>query len=178
MHAHRAPGACGSQWVEDALRHRRKTLMRLAERLSTLPMSILVDGAVPFVVVHGDLEPLGGTPEALDHEATVGIHATDRVASSRANLDDAARQPMLDLTFAHHPVRVSDTPTGPLPITYAGHTPTRHITVHRSYVHIEQATRAQRGVADLPTPPTLIEHARFAWWLGGVAHARREAQAA
>jgi hypothetical protein len=61
---------------------------------------------------------------------------------------------------------------GRLPLTYVGHSPLRDVTVHNSYVYIDQGTgmRVSRQVA--PTTPTVIDHRKFAYWLEGVTTTR------
>ena len=38
---------------------------RLADRIALLPLSLHVAGDVPFIVMHGDLQPLGWQPTTL-----------------------------------------------------------------------------------------------------------------
>ena len=171
VHSRKAYAAGGGRWVLEAATRQRKTLDRYAERIGALPLALHVDGAMPFQVMHGDLLPLGGPTDALCGAHTVCVHDADRATSSRLNLADAQKARFLVLRFAQRPVRISDRACGALPLTYVGHSRTRHVTVHNSYVYIEQGVSAG-SCGSLPTVPTVIEHARFAPWLLGVAAAR------
>lgn len=164
--------ACGSgQWVNEAVAKNRKLLRKLADRLAALPLALHVEGAVSFNVTHGDLLPIGSRQEVLLGDEMVCIHQADASTSSRLNIGEALKSGLLGLRFAEHPVQISDTPLGELPITYVGHSRVRHVTVHNSYVYIDQ------GVGEHPLrserrPPTVIDHTKFSFWLGGVVTAR------
>lgn len=166
----------GGQWVADALKGHRKTLLRLAEKVATLPFSLHIEGEHAFNVMHADLLPLGGQQAVLWGEATLCVHEADRATASRRNISDASRHPLDVLHYAQHPVRVSMLPVGELPITYVGHSPVSSITVHRSYVYIEQGV-GTRLHDRRERPPTVLEHAGFSRWLSGVVAGRGSAPA-
>jgi serine/threonine protein phosphatase 1 len=172
VHSRKSYAAGGGRWVVEAASRQRRTLDRYVERLAALPLALHVEGDVPCQVMHGDLLPLGGHPDALSCAATLCVHEADRATSSRLNLANAQEAGFLVLRFGQRPVRVSERPIGALPLTYVGHSRTRQVTVHDSYVYIEQGVSAGDGDGIGPTPPTVIEHAQFAPWLRGVAAAR------
>jgi hypothetical protein len=76
--------------------------------------------------------------------------------------------------YAHPPVRVSTLPVGELPITYVGHSPVTLITVHQSYIYIEQGV-GTRAHDRCERPPTVLDHAGFSRWLSGVIAGRSSA---
>jgi hypothetical protein len=47
-----------------------------------------------------------------------------------------------------------------------------HVTVHNSYVYIDQGVCLPAGHGSAATPPTVLEHRQFAYWVHGVAAAR------
>lgn len=57
----------------------------------------------------------------------------------------------------------------------SGQSPVRDVTVHNSYVYIDQGVCARKAKHAGPTPPTVLDHRKFAYWLGGVATARSRA---
>lgn len=160
------------EWVVDALAAHRRRVTRLAEALHEVPLALHVDAEVPFNVTHGDLCLFRERQEILLRDAPVCVHKADLATNSRLNLGAALRTELLGLSFDRHAVRVSTQPLGRLPITYAGHSPVREVTVHNSHVYIDlgagspSARRAGRSV------PAVLEHGRFARWLLGVAAAR------
>jgi hypothetical protein len=171
MHSRKSYPAGGGRWVLQAAVDRRRMLDRYADRIATLPLALHVEGAAPYQVMHGDLLPLGGRTDALFCAPTLCVHEADRATSSRRNLADAQEARFRVLPFAQRRIRVSDRPLGALPLTYVGHSRTREVTVHDSYVYIEQGVSAGDGERIPPTPPTVIEHAQFAPWVRGVAAA-------
>lgn len=164
--------ACGDgQWIVGAVAKHRKRIRKLADCLAALPLALHVEAAVSFNVAHGDLLPIGSRQEALLDDETLCIHQADASTSSRRNFGEALKCALLGLRFAEHPVQVSDTPLGALPITYVGHSRTRNVTVHNSYVYIDQGVR-EHPVHSERRPPTVIDHEKFSFWLGGVVTAR------
>lgn len=159
----------GGSWIVDALAQQRRRLMRLAEQVAELPMALHIDSAVPFNVMHGDLMPIGSTQAQLLRRDLISVHKAERITASRDNLAAALKARSRSYAFDAHRVQVSAQALGELPLTYVGHSPVRQVTVHNSYVYIEQGvTRPPRGAA-APTAPTLLEHQRFSTWLGTVA---------
>jgi serine/threonine protein phosphatase 1 len=171
LHARKSFSTGGGEWVNDALSRNRKALLRLADRVASLPLAIHVEGESPFNVLHGDLAPIGAKQGSLFVDATICVHKADAVTSSRGNITAALKSDLLDLSFAQRSVRISPSPLGELPITYVGHSPTRHVTVHNSYVHIDQGVCARTSKASAQMPPTVLDHRKFAYWLSGVATA-------
>jgi serine/threonine protein phosphatase 1 len=165
------PSGSGS-WVNEAASRHRKKLSRLADRLASLPLAINVDGPIPFNVTHGDLHPLGDSQRSLLDEPGVCVHVADSATSSRRNIGEAMKSGFVDLDFADQPVQVSDAPFGELPLTYVGHSPLARVTVHRSYVYIDQRVAARSVRRSEDRPPTVLDQTRFAFWLRGVALAR------
>ncbi|MPZ46480.1 MAG: hypothetical protein GEV05_24460 [Betaproteobacteria bacterium] len=164
--------ACGSgQWIHEAIAKNRKFLGKLADRLAALPLALHVEGAVSFNVTHSALLPIGLRQKRLLRDETVCVHRADAATSSRLNIGEALTSGLFGLRFAEHSVQISDTPIGALPITYVGHSPIRHVTVHNSYVYIDQGVRVHPGRSEC-RPPTVIDHAKFSFWLGGVVTAR------
>lgn len=171
-HSIKSYSAGGGSWIHEALSRQRKALMRLADRATALPLAIHVDGSVPFNVMHGDLHPLGARQDCLIGGNTICVHKADASTSSRANISAAPQSELLGLRFGKHEVEVSPTPLSTLPITYVGHSPRQRVTIHNSYVYIDQGvciSGASRYAA--PTPPTLLDHREFAYWLEGVTSA-------
>lgn len=152
-------------WILDALAQHRRLLMRLADRVAALPMALHVDSGVPFNVMHGDLLPIGSRQDKLLQSDSISVHKAETVTSSRDNLARALKAPARLHPFGHHSVQLAGEVHGELPLTYVGHSPVQHVTVHNSYVYIEQGfSRAVlRGHGQ--AMPTLLEHARFAQWL-------------
>ncbi len=177
IHSRKAFPTGAGEWIIEAVDQDHALVQRLADRLAALPLVMQVDDTLPFNVVHGDLHPLCTRQQHLASEETVCVHKADAATSSRANIGEALRCELLSLRFRQHSVQISPTPVSELAITYAGHSPVRHVTVHNSYVYIDQgvcsrATRAERR------PPTVLEHRQFAYWLRGVTAARGQAVAA
>lgn len=165
--------ACGAgEWINDAMSRYPKALARLADRVAALPLAMHVEGDVPFNVMHGDLHPIGSRQDVLARDRTICVHKADAATTSRANFCAALKSELLELSFAQQPVNVSSSPIGELPITYVGHSRIRQIIVHDSYVYIDQGVCAPTPKRGRSTPPTVLNHRRFAHWLNGVASAR------
>lgn len=175
VHARKSFASGGGQWIAEAEGRHRKKLRRLAERVAELPLALHVEGTLPFNVTHGDLHPLGGTQQSLFAEERVCVHVADSASASRANIADALQGALVALPFDRRSVQVSETPLGALPLTYVGHSPLTHVTVHNSYVYIDQRVSARSSRQAEDRPPTVLEHAQFAHWLRGVALARARA---
>jgi serine/threonine protein phosphatase 1 len=178
LHSKKSFPTGGGEWINEAASRNRKALVRLADRLAQLPLAIHVESDVSFNVTHGDLSLIGSRQDRLFSDETICVHKADTMTSSRDNINEALKSGLLDLRFAQHSVQVSPTPLGELPITYVGHSPLRHVTVHNSYVYIDQGVCAETSKRAAHTPPTVLDHRRFAYWLGGVATARAGAAAA
>jgi hypothetical protein len=178
VHSRRAFESGGGQWVVEAATRHRKTLKRLADRVASLPLALHVEADVPFNVMHGDLFPLRFGQGELLSKRSVCVHEADRATSSRANLAGAVAPALSGLGFDSHRVRLSDRPIGTLGLTYVGHSPVRDITVHNSYVYIDQGVCAAPSGPARGRPPTVLAHHEFATWLGGVAAALGVAAAA
>lgn len=164
-HSRKAYVKGGGQWIGEAVNGRRKAITRLAEKVAALPFALEVEGdGEVFNVTHADLLSLGGGQKALVSEPNIGVHEVERATSSRKNITEASRLGFDLLHYTDHPVRVTALPFGDQPITYVGHSPVEHVSVHRSYVYIEQGVGSR--------PPTVLEHARFSRWLKGVAAGR------
>lgn len=165
--------AGSGRWIVDAMSRHRRKLGRLADRVAGLPLAIHVAGSSPFNVTHGDLRPLEVRGESLFSAATVCVHVADDCSSSRRKVAQAVKAGSEVLPFADRSVSLTAAPVAALPPTYVGHSPLPHVTVHDSYVHVDQgvASRA-RGEG---RPPTGLDHAQFALWLRGVALAREGA---
>jgi serine/threonine protein phosphatase 1 len=173
MHARKSYASGGGEWIIEAIARNPKAVARLADRVAALPLAMHVEGDVPFNVTHGDLHPIGSCQEALLGEETVCVHKADAATSSRVHFAAAMNSPLLELQFARQRVQISETPIGKLPITYVGHSPVRHIVVHDSYVYIDQGVCAPTPKRAEPTPPTVLDHRRFAYWVNGVATVRQ-----
>lgn len=178
IHSRKAFPTGGGQWIVEAMARKRKTVRRLANRLASLPLALHVKGEPSFNVMHGDLHPIGSVPASLFVEETVCVHEADAASSSRVNIGEALKAELVSLHFAQHSVQVSEVPFGELHVTYVGHSPVQHVTVHNSYVYIDQ------GVCAAPTarqperrPPTVLDHSQFANWLKGVVVARERLSA-
>jgi serine/threonine protein phosphatase 1 len=168
VHSRKSFVARGGRWVAELGGAQRKRLKRLADALETLPLALHVEGEVPFNVMHGDLLPIGERQTDLHAHPTVCVHAADDATSSRLNLGEARAYGLSELAFSQHAVRISDRPFGDLELTYVGHTPVPYVTVHNSYVYIDQGA----GANEARTAPTVLEHAPFAFWLKGAVAAR------
>lgn len=103
------------------------------------------------------------------------LHKADNITSSRDKSSAALKTDLMDLRFAQHSVRISPTPLADIPITYAGHSPVRAVTVHNSYVYIDEGVCARATKRAAQTSLTVLDHRKFAYWLGGVATARGRA---
>ncbi len=177
IHSKKSFPTGAGEWINAAIDKDQAMVQRLANRLAALPLVMHVDDALPFNVVHGDLHPISSKQEDLAREETVCVHKADAATSSRVNIGEALQSELLSLRFRQHSVQVSPTPVSDLAMTYAGHSPVRHVTVHNSYVYIDQGVCSRSTKAD-HRPPTVLEHRQFAYWLHGVTAARGQAVAA
>ena len=175
LHSRKSYANGGGEWINEVMSKNPKAIARLADRAAALPLVMHVEGDVPFSVTHGDLHPSGSRQDAPVGDRTLCVHKADSATSSRANFSAALKSDLLELRFAHQPVRVSLSPIGELPITYVGHTPVRQIIVHDSYVYIDQGVRAPTPKRAHSRLPTVLNHRGFAQWLNGVATARDRA---
>lgn len=175
FHSRKSYPAGGGEWISEAVARNRKAVARLAERVATLPLAIHVEGDVPFNVTHGDLPPMGSPQDGLSTDVMICMHKADHITSSRDKISAALKMDLMSLRFAQHSVQISHTPLAEIPITYAGHSPVRDVTVHNSYVYIDQGVCARMDKRAAPIPPTVLDHRKFAYWLGGVATARGQA---
>jgi serine/threonine protein phosphatase 1 len=173
VHSRKSYPSGGGEWINAAIAKNAKTVKRLADKVAALPLALHVAGDVPFNATHGDLWPIGSRQQSLLSAETICVHSADLVTSSRHNIGSALKADLLVLRFAQHSVQVSPTALSELPITYVGHSPMRHVTVHNSYVHIDQGACARHARPDERPTLTVLDHREFAYWLGGVATARR-----
>ena len=171
VHSRKAFAAGGGGWIVRALKRDRRSMHRLADAVAALPLVIHVEGDLPFNVMHSDLHPIGVRQDALMAGGRVCVHQADIATASRINSSVTIKEAMLELPFADRPVRLSRTPIGELPISYVGHSRMRCVTVHRSYVYIDQGVRVPSSRNPVPVPPTVLEHRSFGYWLLGVARA-------
>lgn len=178
LHSRKAYASGAGEWIHDAISANPKTIVRLADRVAALPLAMHVDGDVPFNVTHGDLHPIGGRQDALLGDETICVHQADAATSSRISFGEALKSALSGLPFGQQRIQVSPSPIGALPITYVGHCRSRDIIVHDSYVYIEQGVCAQTQKRVDATPPTVLDHRQFAYWLQGVATARDRASSA
>jgi serine/threonine protein phosphatase 1 len=164
----------GGLWIKAALARQPSAVLAAARRVSQLPLALHVADACPFNVTHADLRASGLRQDALAADTTLCIHRAEGAVSSRSNLAEALQRPGMRLPFLQHSVQLSAQAQGPLPLTYVGHSPARHITVHNSHVHIDQGVGALAGPLALGerSPLTLLEHRPFALWLRGVSLVR------
>lgn len=175
LHSRKSYPTGGGEWISEAISKNRKAVARLAERIATLPLSIHVEGEVPFNVTHGDLPSMDSVRDGSSHDETICMHKADYVTSSRDKISAALKMDRMSLRFAQRSVQISQTPLAEIPITYAGHSPVRDVTVHNSFVYIDQGVCARTAKRATPTPPTVLDHRKFSYWLGGVATARGQA---
>ena len=171
LHSRKSYPYGGGEWISEAISKSRKVVMRLADAVAALPLAIHVEGDVPFNVTHADLHSIGPRKHNPLSGSAIGVHKADIITSSRDKISAALKTDLLDLRFAQHAVRISPTPLGELPITYVGHSPIHHVTVHNSYVYIDQGVCARTSKRAADAPPTVLDHRKFAYWLGGVATA-------
>ena len=172
LHSRKSYPTGGGEWIREAISRNRKAVARLAELIATLPVAIHVEGDVPFNVTHSDLPPMDPEHENLSGDETICMHKADNITSSRGKISAALKTDLMVLQFAQHSVQISQTPLAEIPLTYAGHSPVRDVTVHNSYVYIDQGVCARTAKRAAHTPPTVLDHRKFAYWLGGVATAR------
>jgi serine/threonine protein phosphatase 1 len=177
VHSRKSFPTGAGEWINEALDKERDLVQRLANRLATLPLVLHVDDTMPFNVVHADLHTFNAKQQPMAGDETVCVHKADTASSSRVHIGEALKSELLGLRFREHSVQVSPAPFSDLAITYAGHSPVRHVTVHNSYVYIDQGvcSRAAKGEQ---RPPTVLDHQQFAYWLHGVSAARGQAMAA
>lgn len=175
IHSRKSYASGAGEWINDAIASSPKVISRLADRVAALPLAFHVEGDAPFNVTHGDLHPIGSRQDVLLSEATVCVHKADAAASSRSKFGEAMRSELLGLRYERQQVQISSSPMGDLPVTYVGHSPVRHITIHDSYVYIDQGVCTQTSKHADPVLPTVLDHRRFAYWLKGVATARGRA---
>lgn len=178
LHSRKSFPTGGGEWINEAISRNRKAVARLADAIASLPLAIHVESDVSFNVTHGDLHSLGSKQDNLFSDETICVHKADAITSSRDNISAALKSDLLGLRYAQHSIQISPTPLGDLPITYVGHSPIRHVTVHNSYVHIDQGVCERSSKRTAHTPPTVLDHRKFAFWLGGVATARGRASTA
>jgi serine/threonine protein phosphatase 1 len=173
MHSRKSYPSGGGEWITEAIARHPKAIARLADKVAALPLAMHVEGDVPFNVTHGDLHPTGSRQEVLLGEGTICVHKADAATSSRVHIAAAMNLPLFELQFEQHRVRISESPIGALPITYVGHSPVHPIVVHDSYVYIDQGVCAPTPKRADATPPTVLDHRRFAHWVNGVATVRQ-----
>jgi serine/threonine protein phosphatase 1 len=172
VHTARSYAAGGGQWINRAYGKHRKTLLRLADRLASLPLSLHVAGNAPFCVMHGDLHPIGSAALMSSGDETICVHKAETTTMSRSNLGAASKSALLSLRFAQHDVQLTESPMAEMPLTYVGHSPLRNITVHNSYVYIDQGVCLRQSKQSCEArPPTVLDHAAFASWLDGATMA-------
>ena len=174
LHSRKSYSSGSSEWVGEAIAKNRKTVARLADHLASLALSIHVEGDMPFNVAHADLPDVARCERAGD-AATVSMHDADDITCSRENIGAALKTDLTSLQFEQHSVQISPTPLNGLPITYAGHSRVRDVTVHNSFVYIDQGVCLQSPKRPTVTPPTVLDHGKFAYWLDGVATAKTAA---
>jgi serine/threonine protein phosphatase 1 len=172
MHSKKAYVHGGGAWIVDAVARNPNRVARLAERVASLPLALHVSGTAPFNVTHADLRVVGSSQRWLLTPKTVDAEDADHATSSRVNFAEAVRSERLALRFADHEVQVTDRPVAALPITYVGHSPVDHITVHKSYVYIDQGVSLRTREQERARLPTVLDHRSFAQWLRGVTSAR------
>lgn len=165
LHSGRDFSSGGGAWIVAALSQHRRLLHRLADRVAALPMALHVDAQLPFNITHGDLLPIGSSQSRLLRSDTISIHKAETVTASRDNITRALKSLQTRRSYEQHPVHLTDTPLGSLPLTYVGHSPVRQITVHNSYVYIEQGATRVAQAGHTSAALTLLEHARFSNWL-------------
>lgn len=166
----------GGHWVLDAAQRHRRKLWRLADRLAELPLALQVEADMPFVLAHTGMEPAGGLQRRLERVdrvrgERVPPDIADVVTSARQHHRAVGRLSLTTLDFAGTPVDISASPMPGGYLTYVGHTPIRHVTVHDGFVHVEQGVGGpslQRGEV---RAPTVLDHGLFGRWLQGVASA-------
>jgi serine/threonine protein phosphatase 1 len=173
MHSRKSYPSGSGEWIVEAIARHPKVIARLADKVAALPLALHVEGDVPFNVTHGDLHPIGSSQKVLLGEEAVCVHKADAATSSRVHFAAAMNSPLFELQFAQHRVQISGSPIGALPITYVGHSPVQHIVVHDSYVYIDQGVCAPTPKRADATPPTVLDHRRFAYWVNGVAKVRQ-----
>jgi len=178
IHSKKSFPAAGGEWINEAVAKDRKAVARLADGIASLPVAIHVESDVSFNVTHADLHPIGSRQNNRISKGTICVHKADIITSCRANVSLALKSDLLGLRFGQHSVQISPTPLGQMPITYVGHSPLREVTVHNSYVYIDQGIGVRVVKRASPTPPTVLDHSKFAYWLGGVASARTGATTA
>jgi serine/threonine protein phosphatase 1 len=175
LHSRKAYPSGAGEWITEAVSRHRRAVEGLVERVSKLPLAIHVGGEVPFSVTHGDLPPTNLRHNEETPDETICVHKADHITSSREKMSAALKTDLMALRFAQHSVRISPTPMADIPITYAGHSPVRDVTVHNSYVYIDQGVCARTSKQAGRTSLTVLDHRKFAYWLGGVASARGQA---
>jgi serine/threonine protein phosphatase 1 len=175
VHSRKSYPTGAGAWIGEVMTRDRKRLARLAERVAQLPLAIHVEGDAPFNVTHADLPPTAARPDMSAADPMVCIHKADRITSSRSKINAALNSDLLDLRFADRAVWVSPTPLTGGPVTYAGHSRVREVTIHNSYIYIDQGVCARPSGRQAHTPPTVLDHGKFAYWLGGVAAAQGRA---
>jgi serine/threonine protein phosphatase 1 len=170
VHSRKSYATGGGGWILDALARHHKSVERLAERIADLPLVLSVDDDVPYNVTHSSL-PTQRMDDAAPFTETVSMHVADHITSSRDNIGAAMKSDLTDLQFGAHAVQISQAPLSDFPITYVGHSPVRDVTIHNSYVFIDQGVGIRSAKRVGPSGPTVIDHHEFSHWLGGVASA-------
>ena len=146
IHSRKAYPRGAGDWIRDAVDRHQRLIRRLSDRVASLTLSLVVEDDVPFNVMHGDnLHPIGSRQQSLLREETICVHKADAITSSRATIGEALGSPLMALQIAQHAVDISETPLADMPVTYVGHSPIRHITVHHSYVYIDQGVCLRAG---------------------------------
>ena len=171
-HSRKAYASGVGEWIGEALARHRRTVEGLVERTARLPLVIRVEGDVPFNVTHSDLPPMSMRRDGPAPDEMICVHKADHITSSRERISAALGTDLMELRFAQRAVRISPTPMAGNAITYAGHSPVRDVTVHNSFVHIDQGVCSRTGKRADQASLTVLDHRRFAYWLGGVASAR------
>jgi serine/threonine protein phosphatase 1 len=171
LHSRKSYPTGGGEWINEAIAKHRKAVSRLADRVAALPLAIQVEGDVPFNVTHAGLNGAASKRGSLFQDETLGVDKADVITSSRDAIGAALKSELLALRFTQHSVQISSTPLSDLPLTYAGHSPIRHVTVHDSHVYIDQGVCAGSFKRADSVAPTVLDHREFAYWLHGVVAA-------
>lgn len=89
IHSRKSLPSGGARWIIEAISRNRRTVLRLADAIASLPLVIHVESDVSFNVTHGDLHLIGSRQDNLFSEETICVHKADIITSSRVNAGSA-----------------------------------------------------------------------------------------
>jgi serine/threonine protein phosphatase 1 len=137
-------------------------LEALLDIVMELPLMLIVDGSIPFNVIHGDLLPIGFIQKDIESSKTISRVEADSSVWSR-DLIQTAGGTLTDVDLIEgREVILSDEPLlKGLNITFVGHTILKKIVVHNSHVYIDQGAYQRVNKGNIEFGLTMLDANKF-----------------